>query len=289
MRNLRVLLCALGVVAVGPRADAQVLYAARGAGQPGELYTLNKATGAMITDVGPLNDVGGTNFGLTGIAFSPVTGILYGSVDRQGPPDLVIVNPATARVTVIGAFNVGATVTMTDLAFDSTGKLYGISSSGGANLYSIDVLTGAATLISAPGTVPTFTEGGSLAFNAAGVLYSSPTNTQFGKYDPTTGAYTDIANPQPRPVGGTGGSFSGMGFDATGTLYGMNLAVGGGGRLTHLVTLDPTTGAVTDVGPSITAIDAIAFQPAPVPEPGTLALLCGPVALGLFNRLRRRK
>jgi hypothetical protein len=90
-------------------------------------------------------------------------------------------------------------------------------------------------------------------------------------------------------VGGTGGSFSGLAFDATGTLYGMNLAVGGGGRLTHLVTLDPTTGGVTDVGPSITAIDAMAFQPVPVPEPGTLALLCGPVGLGLIRSMRRRR
>ena len=69
----------------------------------------------------------------------------------------------------------------------------------------------------------------------------------------------------------------------------MNLLVGGaGGKATHLTTIDPATGAVTDIGASIAAIDAIAFQPSPIPEPGTLALLAGPFAFGLLRTMRRR-
>jgi hypothetical protein len=47
------------------------------------------------------------------------------------------------------------------------------------------------------------------------------------------------------------------------------------------VTINPTTGAVTDLGASVTSLDAIAFQPVPVtvPEPGTMTLLAGGIVL----------
>ena len=50
--------------------------------------------------------------------------------------------PPRGQVLVIGAFNVGAGVTMTDLAFDSAGILYGVGSFGGAHLYTINTSTG---------------------------------------------------------------------------------------------------------------------------------------------------
>jgi hypothetical protein len=274
------LVCSLGALAVAGRADAQVLYAAIGAGQPGELYTLNPATGAMLSDIGHLNDAGGTNYGITGLAFSPLTGVLYGSMDGKGSAQLVTINPTTARVTLVGPFNAGG-ATMTDLAFTTAGQLYGISSTGGANLYSVNIGTGQATEVGSSGI--TFTEGGGLAISAAGVFYSSPTNTQFGTYNPTTGAYTNITNPS-KPVGG--GSYGALAFNGSGVLYGDNLLVGTGStKATHLVTLDPTTGAVTDIGPSINAIDAIAFSP--VPEPSSLALLGLAAAGWLGCRWRR--
>lgn len=262
------------------RADAQVLYAARGAGQTGELYTLNPTTGAMIQDVGPLNDVGATNYGMTGIAFSPASGTLFGSTAGNiaaTAGNLVTINPANAQVTVVGPFNIGAGVTMTDLAFGPSGQLYGISSVGGANLYTIDVLTGQATQVGPAG--PTFTSGGGLAISSAGIFNGTPTTTQYGTYDPTTGVYTNITNPA-KPAGG--GGYGALAFSGAGVLYGMNLREGAAsGHLTHLVTIDGPTGTVTDVGASVPAIDAIAFSPTPVPEPGTFALVATAV-VGLW-------
>src|SRR5205814_5822857 len=101
----------LTLAAGASRARAAILYGATSAGGPGELFILNPASGAVVTDVGPLNDALTVNYPVTGLAFSPVTGVLYGSTGNAGAVDaiLVTINPATALVTVIGSFNAGPT------------------------------------------------------------------------------------------------------------------------------------------------------------------------------------
>src|SRR5262245_31444829 len=132
-RNLRntaaALLVGMGVLNTAS-LEAATLYGATAAGAPGELYILDAATGGMLTDVGPLNDAFSVNYPITGLAFHPVTGVLYGSTGNAGAVDamLVTINPATALVTPIGFFNAGPTnisgtpATMADLAFDSVGN-----------------------------------------------------------------------------------------------------------------------------------------------------------------------
>src|SRR6476469_3756458 len=123
-----------GILACAANANAGTLYAATSAGGPGELYVINQATGAMVQDVGPLNDSLSTNYPITGLAFSPLTGVLYGSTGNAGTVDgiLVKINPATAIVTVVGAFNAGpvnsggSPATMADIAFDSAGIFMGL-------------------------------------------------------------------------------------------------------------------------------------------------------------------
>ena len=79
MKVLHVFLCALAAAALAARADAQEqLYASSASGHSGELYLINAATGAMVQDIGPLNDASSTNYGITGLAFNPVTGVLDG-------------------------------------------------------------------------------------------------------------------------------------------------------------------------------------------------------------------
>jgi hypothetical protein len=256
MKTYHVLLCALGMLAPVARADAQTLYGATSSGH-GELYILNPATGGVVTDVGALNDSGAVNYALSGLAFNPLTGVLYGSTGGFSGHNLLTINPSTGLVNVVGSFNVG-TVTMTDLAFDRSGHMYGIGSSGGANLYSINLGTGQATEIGVSGV--SFTEGGGLAISSGGIFYSAPIPGEYGTYDPTTGAYTHITSPA-TPAGG--GSYAALAFDGS-VLYGDNLVPGtGGGGLTHLVTIDPATGNVTDIGASVTHLDAIAFVPRP--------------------------
>jgi hypothetical protein len=287
MKIVFALLSALSVFAFTTTADAATLFAATAAGAPGDLYKLNPATGAVLQHVGPLNDAGGTNYPITGLAFHPVTKVLYGSTGNNPTATaarLVTIDRATALVTVIGSFNAGPVnssgtpATMADLAFDSAGNLYGIGSIGGPQLYSINTATGQATVIGSTGL--TSTTGGGLAISDAGVFYGTPTASRYGTYDPGTGAYTNITNPA-KPTGG--GAYGALGFDPNGVLYGLNVG-SGSPPPTALVTIDPPTGAVTLVGFSLPSLDAIAF----IPEPGTLTLLVGSVSLLLLGKQRRR-
>src|SRR3954468_6749858 len=115
MKRLTVLLCLFAGVAKTTQVDASTLYASTAGSGPGELYILNPTNGSVIQDVGPLNDTNGTNYGVTGLAFHPVTGVLYGSTSGHTGTSLLIINPTNARVTVVGPYNFGGT--MSDLAF----------------------------------------------------------------------------------------------------------------------------------------------------------------------------
>ena len=265
--------------------EAATLYGATSAGGPGDLYTLDPTTGAVVTHIGSLNDASSVNYPITGLAFNPLTGVLYGSTGNAGSVDamLVTINPATALVTPIGFFNAGPVnsggtpSTMADLAFDSAGNLYGIGSIGGPQLYSINLATAQATVIGNSGL--TSTTGGGLAISSGGVFYGTPTATRFGTYNSGTGVYSNIANPA-KPTGG--GAYGALDFDGT-TLYGLNVG-SGSPPPTALVTISPS-GVVTSVGLSLDSLDAIAF--APVPEPGSLALLLLAGSLALVQRSRK--
>jgi hypothetical protein len=205
--------------------------------------------------------------------------LLYGSTGGVNGHSLLTINPATASVSVLGSFNVG-TATMTDLAFDSSGNLFGIGSSGGANLFSINTATGQATQVGPSGV--SFTEGGGLAISSTGVYYGTPIPGDYGSYNSITGAFTNIATPT--SPAGAGGAYGALAFDGS-TLYGDNLKPGSAGAgAAHLVTIDSTTGNVTDIGPTIAHLDALAVA---VPEPGAMTLLVGSGVISLLTRRRR--
>jgi hypothetical protein len=285
MKLLKLFLLAVCAVAMATRAEAGTLYAASSAGAPGELYIINQANGSLVQDIGPLNDVNNINYPITGLAFHPTTGVLYGSTGNAGAVDgmFVRIDPATAAVTPIGAFNAGpvnssgAPTTMADIGFDAAGNLYGVASIGGPNLYSINLATGQATLVGANGA-STSTTGGGVAISAGGTIYGTPTASRFGTYNSGTGVYTNIANPA-KPAGG---GYGALDFDGS-VLYGLNVG-SGSPPPTHLVTINPATGVVTDLGVSINSLDAIAFQ---VPEPTTIGLFAAGLAAIACRRRRQ--
>jgi hypothetical protein len=284
MRAFVVALFALLMIALSSTAaQAGVIYAATAAGAAGELYTLDSATGAVIADIGPLNDASAVNYPITGLAFHPTTGVLYGSTGNAASVDamLVTINPATGQVTPVGSFNTGVTnssgtpATMADISFDPAGNLFGVASIGGPQLYSINPATGQATVIGSTGI--TSTSGGALAFTDAGTAYGSPTGTRFGTYNTVTGAFTNIANPVEPTGGGAWGAFT----YGEGKLFGLNVGAGSPPP-TAIVVFNPATGANTLVGNTLSSIDAIAY----LPEPGTATVIAMGAVVALSRRAR---
>jgi hypothetical protein len=134
------------------------------------------------------------------------------------------VDVATGVGTVIG--NMGGDV-MTDIAFDPSGNLWGISFS---NIYTINKTTGAATLVGSHG----ISGGNALVFGADGTLYAAGASNFLFRINTTTGVGTTI---------GLMGSFASAG----------DLAFNGGSLFlattsNALLNVNPTTGAGSVVG-----------------------------------------
>jgi hypothetical protein len=277
-------LLSLGLLAAAAgRGDADFIYAADGqAGNPAtNLYIINTADGNVATTVGSIG------FAVTGMAFNPTTGVLYGvsAPKGTGTRQLITINTATGAGTAIGALG----VTIDEISFAADGTLFGWSGrTSGSSLYRINLTTGAATQVSLSGLTDfgvgfaiNQTTGQAFLANAgaSGVLRTVNLTTGAATPGPTlTGA--------PFPTG----SIDAMAFDGS-TLLALNLnetGPGGSGNApsaTFLVSINPTTGAVTTLGPSVPGLDALAFQPGTtvVPEPSSL-LLCLVGAIGLIGR-----
>lgn len=138
--------------------------------------------------------------------------------------NLGVVDVLTGAVTLIG--NMG--VSMTDIAFDPTGKLYGISF---GSLYSIDTSTAASTLIGNLGT-----NLNSLVFSSTGTLYAA--NNRLYSVDVSSGAATSIGN------GGQAYSSSGDLAFVGGNLYLSSTSPSSD----SLIRLDTSSGAGSFVG-----------------------------------------
>jgi len=237
--------------AAGRRA---VLYVAKGTfGVQGVLFTIDPATGAVVTTVGPLNDANGNNYGMGALKYHPITGILYGATMSDSPTNpnyLVIVDPATALVTPIGPLG----ATLSDIAIDSTtGIMYAVSSTN-QKFYTIDTTTGLATQTGS--TLLGYQNGGGLAADRTGALFGVD-YFSFYSYNKTNGNATLIG------LTSLLNYVKAADFNPSNVLYG--LEGGGGGVNLHLRFLDTfnvTTGLATRVGPiPVNDLDALAFIP----------------------------
>ena len=142
--------------------------------------------------------------------------------------NLGTVDTVSGNVNVIG--NMG--VTMTDIAFDSSGNLFGISFT---DLYSIDASTATTSLIGSHSLSSTAKN--SLVFGADGTLYAA--NDSLFSLNTSTGASTLIGN-------------GGDSYDSSGDLAFIGaelfLSSTGGTGGDKLVQLDTANGVGSDVG-----------------------------------------
>lgn len=271
-----------------PVLQAQTLYMATGSnGVDGQLYTLNTTT-AVATLVGPIL-IGAAPVGMTGLAFHPVTGVLYGATSNDGPsPEhaLITINPISGAATLIGGL--GAPVG--DIAFDPTGILYGWFAGVPNRLCTINLSTGLATAVGASG-VPGSTRGGAISF-VGGVLYAAPSGTTSPLYtvNTTTGAATAGPVLNSAPIAD---AIAAMGTSSSGILYGIDTNRSSSPTTADLVTINTSTGAITQVGAINLPGDAdgLAFQTVSVAVPtvspwglAALGLLLAAVGLRLVFR-----
>ncbi len=266
----------LAFAAFSSAHGALQLYAATGfAGSIGELYIIDPADGSVISDVGPLNDSRGNNYGLTGLRYDISTGLLFGITgsSKTSPNSLVIVDRDTALVTYVGG---PFSSRLSDIAIEpGTFIIYAISGSS-KYFYSVDKDTGLDTRIGNTNLFPH--RGGGFASSAAGLLYGCNDDMLF-IYDDITGAATAVGHTNlPYFV-------DALAFSPSGVLYGIE---GGGStgnasygdsntidesdpdtideadvsnRQRWLVTIDPITGAGVELGESVGNLNALAFVP----------------------------
>ena len=274
--------------------SGRTVLASGSGGANGELYIINQANGALVTDIGPLVDASDNPFALTGIAFQPGTGILYGATGVAGTHDpnfLVTINPATARVTPIGQmFPSDDGTSASDITFTSNGTLYAWSAAG-HDMHSVNLVTGATTLVGTSGVGGGF-GGGGLAANAANVIYATPdsqtnppgtlrTISAIDGSSTIVGTLTGLSN-TPRNH-----TINALAFGSAGALYGIDSDRTAVLSNTQLAIIDLNTGAVTDLGASLGNLDALAIL---VPEPSTLALAAfGFIGLAAWGWRRRKR
>lgn len=115
---------------------------------------------------------------ISGVAFAGPIMHLHDSSGNLGTVDV-----QTGDVSVIG--NMGSV--MTDIAFDPSGNLYGVTFSG---LYSIDASTATSSLIGNHGIVG----GNALVFGSDGTLYGAGSNGNLYNLDTTSGLGSSLGS-----------------------------------------------------------------------------------------------
>lgn len=127
---------------------------------PSTLYLINQSTGA-----GAL--VGSVGHAVNGLAFDPVTGLLYGSTTSWNPGfanGLLAINRASGAATTIGSgFGIS---NITSITIDGSGNMFG-AVRGGDTIVRINKATGVATAV---GPGPLGQAASVLAFDNANVL-----------------------------------------------------------------------------------------------------------------------
>ena len=273
-----------------PSANAVTIYGAAAiGGGPSTLYTIDPNTG-IATPVG--SGIGFDRVG--GIDFNPLTGTLYGIGNVHGTFewDLITINTMTGVGTSVG--DTGFTFATQDVNFRSDGTLW--SYSGGGNIYTFNLMTGAPTLvgfIGGGGNPPG--NGNALGFDGSGTLYRID-NADIYTISQTDGVATDTGTNVNYPIDLLHPRANAMDFDAASGLFYASVIhspperPGSVTGTNFIAQIDISNGNVSNVHETVAGLDALAVQPEQptpppngngVPEPmSTLWLL--PILVGLF-------
>jgi hypothetical protein len=265
-RRLRLIVaaaCCAGFLIVPTVGHAATLYGATGGkgddtvANSGILYTIDSATGAA-TAVGPIG------FGVTGLAVDPTTGVLYGStttISATDPNSIITINKRTGAGTLVGP--TGRSSGLADIAFDASGQLWGWGADTPLDLETVDKTTGAATSVGGSGS---FGEG--MSFDGSGTLFGmfNGDDGELSTVDTSNGDLTTVATLSGSPFGDRAIPAASFGCDGS-TLYAID-GLEHSPPLADLVTVDTTTAAITDIGPTTNQMDGLAWDC--VPPPGSL-------------------
>ena len=290
MRRASLLTCAAFAAFFAVSAAAQTLYAVSVRtysdpsyhGVEGNLYTVDPDTAAtnLVTS---MNVSGRTPVGLDGIAIHPRTGVFYGITAPTSaviPRTLVILDPTTGSVTPVGELSLVGS----DIEFEPDGTLYmwlPLSSQIGT----VNLDSGAVTPRGKPvgngavkGGFALIGGGKALVAGTGGAGTLDTVDLDTGEIHtgpPITGApFPDLIN--------------GMILSPKGVLYGINTSFGRSTQA-NLISIDPRTGKVTNIGALPNDTDALAFGPATSPKDMTASLMEWRIpvliALGVFALL----
>jgi hypothetical protein len=230
---------------------ALTLYGAFGAAATtSDLYTISIVDGTP-TAIGPIG------FAMTGLAFDPTDGTLYGATSNNSavhPHSLVTLDPATGAGTFIG--DLTGTSGVVDLAFADDGTLYGFNTSNPRCLVSINKGTGATTSIGSA-----VSPSGPIEF-AEGTLWKFPGSQPTSGHNvvPATGVDTFVL-----AIPNTGG------FDTPNAMAWNGVEMYCGAQVDGALWAVPLdTGIARLIGPvpgPSGKLDAIAFSLPPPPPP----------------------
>lgn len=232
----------------------EILYAAKGgSATTSDLYRVNPDTG-VCTSIGPIG------FAVTGMDFHPVTNVLYAVTNGNSavsPRALISINTVTGVGTFIATLNISAVGNkpVADIAFKSNGTLYGWYVNG-SDLVSIHLISGVLTIIGNSG-VSGF--GYAMSFDSNDTLWLLPEGEEEGLYSVSTD--TGVANLIVSTTGGDGnneafnaGAFSPL--DIFHVIYSKEYD----GDINPLQRVNTATGAIIEIGNTLSEIDALAWQ-----------------------------
>jgi hypothetical protein len=165
-------------------APSGILYATD---TSGSLYTLNTSTGAATlvgtTALGNVEALDFVGSALVGLSFTATT------------PTLFSLNTATAAVTNLVTLTSSLSGSPRALAaYDSNTAYVAADASGGANLYTVNMTTGAVTLVGLMSGVGSSGQFAAMDFAANGNLYGLDNNGAIWSINPSTAAVTLLGN-----------------------------------------------------------------------------------------------